>query len=214
METSNSRRASAFVTQRACSSIALFLALRLTPPPPVRTDAGPDPRPWAHPPIPRPRRRLRPSVPPPGPPPRPVRCSTSAASSCTASSATLILASNLSTGVVLSHSGSSRLAMSLWTARFILPVNRSRRRASATVFRFTPSRAAALRCPSPLDQPLHDPLEVGPVVVGPRCPSVTHFHPLQGWPAFAISSLFRWNQPFTQSVHWFPPVSSKCGAYP
>ena len=40
------------------------------------------------------------------------------------------------------------LAMSRWTARCILPVNRSRRRASATVFRFTPSRAAVLRCPS------------------------------------------------------------------
>ena len=38
----------------------------------------------------------------------------------------------------------------LLPSRFILPVKRSRRRASATVFRFTPRRAAVLCCPSRL----------------------------------------------------------------
>ena len=51
-------------------------------------------------------------------------------------------------------------------------------------------------------------------VVGPRCPSVTHFHPLREWPAFAISSLFRRNQPFRQSVHSFQPDDPTLGADP
>ena len=62
----------------------------------------------------------------------------------------------------------------------------------------------------PLNEPLHNPLEVGLTVVGPRCwPAValwlprSHFRFLQGVAAFAISSIFRWNQPFTGTANRF-----------
>ena len=69
----------------------------------------------------------------------------------------------------------------------------------------------------PLNEPLHNPLEVGLTVVGPRCwPAValwlprSHFSFLQGVAAFAISSIFRWNQPFTGTANRFRSIHSEC----
>ena len=78
----------------------------------------------------------------------------------------------------------------------------------------TKAEAASL----PLNEPLHNPLEVGLTVVGPQCwPSVALWLPrsqirfLQGVAAFAILSIFRWNQPFTGTANRFRSIHSECG---